>query len=263
MDDPRSNSVEPERRRSVRITERDRQLLAFVARHRFVLSTHVQALLGISAAAASARLRALSAAGMLSHGRLLHQQPAHHQITSKGLALIGSDLPRPRFDLRCYEHDAGVAWLWLAARSGTFGALREVLSERQLRSRDAKPDGRRNPLGVRLGGAGPGGRERLHYPDLLLTTANGRRIAVELELSSKGRVRREKILAGYGADPRIDAVVYFAESPQLARSIRASAARLGISQLVHVQRVRRDRTGQPATAAVVAERPHHPTAVSR
>jgi DNA-binding MarR family transcriptional regulator len=239
------------RARSVRVTERDRRLLAFIADHRLVLAAHAGALLGVSEEAASARLRALSKAGMLSRQRLLHEQPAHYQITRTGLALIASSLPRPRVDLRCYDHDIGTAWLWLAARSGALGALREVLSERQLRSRDGTADGRREPLGVRLGGVGPSGRERLHYPDLLLTTATGHRVAVELELSSKGRSRREKILAGYGADPRIDAVVYFVEerNPQLARAIRASAARLGISRLVHVQRVR---PGGAAQAGAVA-----------
>jgi DNA-binding Lrp family transcriptional regulator len=232
------------------VTERDRRLLEFVADHRFVLPAHVAALLGISEEAASARLRALSRAGMLSRERLLHQQPAHHQITRKGLALIGSSLPRPRIDLRCYEHDIGTAWLWLAARGGAFGPLREVLSERRLRSRDGTADGRRQPLGVRLGGVGPGGRERLHYPDLVLTTASGHRIALELELTSKGRSRREKILAGYGADPRVDAVVYFVgeQGSRLDRAIRESAARLGISRLVHVQRVRVPRSAAQANA---------------
>jgi len=92
-------------------------------------------------------------------------------------------------------------------------------------------------LGVRLGGLGPRGQERLHYPDLLLHTTDGRRVALELELSSKGH-RLETILAGYGADPRIDGVVYLVESAAVARSVQAAARRLGVSSLVHVQRVR-------------------------
>ena len=138
------------------------------------------------------------------------------------------------------------------ARSGTFGPLREVRSERRLRSRDAHlahesgaaPGAQ--PLGVRLGGTGPHGRPRLHYPDLLLVSPAGHRIAVELELSSKGRVRRQRILAGYGSDARVDAVLYLVKDGQIARSIQASARRLGISSLVHVQRAR---STQPAMGA--------------
>jgi hypothetical protein len=84
---------------------------------------------------------------------------------------------------------------------------------------------------------GPGGRPRLHYPDLLLVTPEGHRIAVELELSSKGRARRDRILAGYGADARIEVVLYLVEQTALARAIQSSARRLGISSLVHVERV--------------------------
>src|SRR5919201_4036230 len=111
---------------NVRITERDRELLGFVADHRLVVPAHIQALLGVSAAAAYARLRALAAAGLLTHESVFHREPACYRIARKGLALIGSDLPPPRLDLRNYQHDMGVAWLWLAARSGAFVPMREV-----------------------------------------------------------------------------------------------------------------------------------------
>lgn len=221
----------------MQVTDRDRELLGFLAEHRLVLSEHVQALLGVSATAANARLHSLSAAGMVRRERVFHHQPACYQITRKGLAVIGSALPQPRIDLRCYAHDVGLAWLWLAARDGAFGQLTETISERAMRSRDGTPDGRDRPFGVRLGGTSRDGRDRLHYPDLLLTGAEGWRIALELELSSKGRFRQEKILAGYGIDHRIDAVLYLVEEERLARSIRASARRLGISDRIHVQPV--------------------------
>ncbi len=89
---------------------------------------------------------------------------------------------------------------------------------------------------MRIPGAGAGGRERLHYPDLLVRTTTGHTIAIELELSSKPRTRREGILGAYGAEPRIDAVVYLSDKPAIQRAVQASARRLGISSLVHVQR---------------------------
>ena len=64
------------------------------------------------------------------------------------------------------------------------------------------------------------GVRRLHYPDLLLVDPDGRRLAVELELTSKGRERRERILSGYAADRRFDGVMYVVESPRLAESIQ-------------------------------------------
>jgi hypothetical protein len=227
-------------RARIQITDRDRELLRFLAAHRLALADQVQALLRISAAATSARLRPLSRAGLIHTETVFHRQPACHQITRKGLAAIGSELPPPRLDLRGYRHDVGLGWLWLAARAGTFGPVSEIVSERQMRSHDgiAQAAGEQVPFGVKLGGVGPGGRDRLHYPDLVLRTASGHRVAVELELSPKGRGRRERILASYGAERRIDAVLYLVEDPAVGRAIRGSAARLGLSDIVHVQRCR-------------------------
>ena len=239
------------------MTERDRELLVFAAEHRLVLPQQIQTMLAFpSARAASARLHALSSAGLLAKEAVFRGQPPCFRITRRGLVIVGCALPPPRLDLRNYQHDVGAAWLWLAARGGAFGQVREVLSERRLRSHDASREGRADPFGVRLGGVGPGGRERLHYPDLLLTTSEGLRIAVELELSSKGRGRREGILAGYGADHRIDAVLYLADKPQVARAIRESATALGLGALVHVQRVRWPTEEKAAGASMAATRAH-------
>lgn len=226
----------------MRITERDRALLGFVAEHRLVLATHARALMATSLAATYSRLAQLSKAGFLSRATVFDREPGCYQLTRAGLAAIDSTLPPPRLDLRGYRHDIGLAWLWLAAKSGAFGDLSAIVAERRMRSEDgarhsagAHDD---RPHGVRLGGVGPGGRPRLHYPDLVLLDSSGHRIAIELELSSKGRARREGILAGYAADARIDAVLYLCADASVARGIRSSAARVGISPLIHVQRVR-------------------------
>ncbi len=44
-------------RRAVQITDTDRALLAFAAEHRFVMSAQIAVLLGVSDAAAGARLK--------------------------------------------------------------------------------------------------------------------------------------------------------------------------------------------------------------
>lgn len=246
MDD--AHAARPAARRtrsSPRITDRDRLLLEFIAEQRLVLPGHVQALLGVSAASARRRLRALEQAGLVLENQLFHGYPPHCRIRREGLQLIGSALPVPRASA-AVRHDVGVAWLWLAARRGTLGSIREVVSEREMRSRDgteahaARVTGRslRELFGVRLSGQGPGGRPALHYPDLLLVDRDGRRIAVELELSSKGQARRHRIIGGYAADRRIDAVLYLVQDPRIAREVQATASRFGCGRRVLVQRVR-------------------------
>jgi hypothetical protein len=239
------------------VTERDREILAFAAEHRIILAAHIQTLLDVSTSVAYRRLAGLSALGLLKHAQVLHEQPSWYRITRPGLALISSDLPPPRFDLRCHEHDIGVAWLWLAASRHAFGRPERMVSEREMRSHDgaaARPPALEGhgaggpltdegtalagddglPFGVRLAGLGPRGRVGLHYPDLLLIGAAGNRVAIELELSAKGNRRLDSILTAYGADRRITAVLYVAQKPGIRRAVQAAASRLGICDLVHV-----------------------------
>jgi hypothetical protein len=241
-------------------SDRDRALLEFLSEHRFATRAHVRQLLGIGDPAAYRRLSTLAEAGLVRFNRPLDRLPACYRITSRGLAAIGSRLSAPRpVDLAAYSHDVGVAWLYLAAKAGIWGELREVISERRMRSFDAS-DARvsdagvpRPPLGVRLHAYGRAGGERLHYPDLVLIDRHGHRIAVELELTAKGRARRERILEGYAADHRFDAVLYVVERAAVWRLIERSASRLGIASIVHVQRFRdepeRKSAGATATAA--------------
>ena len=255
--------LEPSDRGRVRITDRDRELLEFASRHRLVQADHVAVLLGTSATAAATRLRALTRAAYLSSQAPFDRRPRCYSIARRGLQAIESYLPVPRQDLRSHRHDVGVAWLWLAARGGAFGPLKQAVAEREMRSRDAvdahaaRVGGERTePFAVRPGGVGVAGRERLHYPDLLLVGEGERRVAIELELTAKGRARRERILAGYAADRRIDAVLYLVDRPAVGRAIQASAARLGISDLVQVHGVQWERAprGNVASRTRVADR---------
>lgn len=211
-------------------------LLAFIGEHRFVLPAQAGALLGTSEEAARARLRELADAGYLIEQPVLTGQPVTYRVTRRGLDVTRSRLRPLPISLTNYWHDVGAAWLWLAAGNGAFGPAREVLAERVMRSRDARGGDAR--LGVRLGGVGRDGRERLHYPDLLLVDRAGRRVAIELEITAKSPSAREKILAGYAADPRIDKVVYVVYKPQVAHALCRSVSRLGISSLVAIHMVR-------------------------
>ena len=246
--------MEPSRPRRAQLTRAqlthtDRRVLAFAAEHRFVLAAQVAALLGASEAAAVARLRRLYRAGHLRRARELHRGPVWHQITRSGLKAIGSTLPAPRgFDLATHRHDAGLGWLMLAAQAGRFGPVARVISEREMRSHDGRAGEAAQRYGVRLHGVGPGGHERLHYPDMVIVTQAGHRVAFELELSTKEPERRERILNAYAADHRIDAVVYLVDRAAAGRALERSVARLGLRDLVAVRRVTvRDGTSTATT----------------
>ncbi|HET9102200.1 MAG TPA: hypothetical protein VFN55_02505 [Solirubrobacteraceae bacterium] len=215
-------------------------LLALAAEHRLILVGHAAAALGTGRRSAGARLARLSRVGLLASGQPLGDQ-RWYQATRAGLELTGRDLPAPAaVRPSAYEHDVGMAWVWLAAQKGAFGPVRSLLSEREMRSRD----GRSRPavggpplLGVPIHGLGPGGGERRHYPDLLVETTEGRRIAVELELSAKSRRAREQVLRAYGGQHGIDAVVYLTDRPGIGQAIAASARRLWVDDLLTVRAI--------------------------
>jgi hypothetical protein len=212
-------------------------VLAFAAEHRLVVATQIQLLLGVSAQAAYRRLHALRRAGCLRFARRL-AGPGFYQIDRPGLAAIGSPLSRPRdVELAFYQHDLGLGWLWLAAERGAFGRLDEIISERRMRAHDGRLQTGSEPLGTRFPGVGPRGGQRLHYPDLLLCCSTGHRVALELELTPKARVRREQILGAYALDPRIDRVLYLVCDRAIASAIERSAAAVGVSSLIRVQPV--------------------------
>jgi hypothetical protein len=257
--DPRRRR-ERGRRAPLHLTERDRELLAFTASQRLITAAHAQALLGVSAGLK--RVRALVRAG------LLEREPVHvdgrapcFRATTDGCRVAGSTLRVSRPSLGAIEHDLGVAWLHLAALAGQFGPVAEIRTEREMRSHDGRGEREDLALGVRIPGAGAGGRERLHYPDLVVRTTTGHTVAIELELTSKQRTRREAILGAYAAEARIDAVLYVSDRPSIQRSVRDSAQRLGISSLVHVQRCEFGPTARVPGTARTRERERVPERV--
>lgn len=213
-------------------------MLWFLAEHRMVLERQIAVLLDQPVIKVAERI------GELEGGRYLTRFVGWGgarccRIAKPGLTAVGSELRAPSENQGAYRHDVGTAWLWVLAQRGDFGPLVEVMGERRLRAEDlAVPE---RPYSVRLGGYDGKGKGDRHYPDLLLIDPLGRRMALELELSTKGLARRETILAGYGADRRLEGVVYFVERTRngrgIAQRIQSAAGHMGISDRIHVRTV--------------------------
>lgn len=270
VDDARARFRDGSRRPAV-ITERDRDLLTFLSGHRFATRRQIERLLGIGERSAYRQLGSLAERGLVRFDRPLGRLPACYRITRRGLTVIESELSPPRpVELASYAHDLGVAWLDVAARRGAWGELREIVTERRMRSADASAGPltggdplRPEPFGVRLHGFGRGGWERLHYPDLVLVDREERRIALELELTAKGRARRQRVLEAYAGDSRFAAVLYLVDRPDVARLIERSAERLGVAKIVHVQWFRAPAARTPGAEGRERSRPATPRATRR
>lgn len=237
-----------------RLMPRDESsFLAALAVWRFLTALQMCALLGLSELVVYRRLRVLRWHGLVDYVRPFQREPGAFLITAAGIALLRSELPAPRVDLRTYRHDLLVGWaaIALAAEHPDF----TIVSEREMRSRDRRED---RPvelpvLGVPYPGLGPSGHPRLHYPDLALLDARGRRqIAVEVELTSKGRRRLEQILAAYARDRHLEQVVYLTDRDAIADAVVRAAAKAGAGGLVHVRRFGADTGRNPIATEVPA-----------
>jgi len=221
----------------VRLTERDLELLRFVAAHRFVQAEHLHHLIAADRSVTYRLLSRLTNSGLLRYERVFHAQAGVFMITNGGLAVIDSPLPRPQIDLRLYRHEQHVPALWLAATDGLLGPVARVRTERELRHYDRLPD-TGEVVGVRLGGFHRGGRPRVHHPDLAIAHPDGTLTAVELELSLKANRRLEEILLGYVLDQRLRVALYLTDQDQVGRGLQRIAGQYGAPGKVIVKRVR-------------------------
>ncbi len=217
-----------------RLTEAELSVLGPLAEHRVLTLPQVRLL---HPAATATLISRLNDAGLIGMARIFDGLPAAVSVSAGGLRALGSMLkPTPRPNLNQYRHELGVGWLWLAARAGRYGALERLTTERRMRSEDASAQAsEQTPAwGIGLGVLGRYGRPRLHYPDLLLDTAGGHRVAMELELSAKSSLQLAQVMSAYASDSRLDHVLYLADGARVASRIRDAAGSAGIADRVHV-----------------------------
>jgi Replication-relaxation len=154
------------------------------------------------------RIARLCDQGLADRARPLREFPAAVWATPAGLAAVGLARSRPpRLSLDRLAHDLAVTELLLE-----LGRTPRVcvLTERELWREQGRPGGIPVAGGRSAGSA-------THCPDLVVEVG-GRRWAVEIEFSAKGRERLRRILAAYrGSD--YTGVVYYVREPALARAI--------------------------------------------
>jgi hypothetical protein len=252
------------------LSARDATVLGPLAEHRLLTVPQLARLLEVSESTAVRHLRALQREQMLALRPIFHGLPWAASIQVRGLRALGSPLKAPRLNLNQYRHDVGVGWMWLAARAGRLGALTGLRTERSMMAADyaARAGGGPAVWGLGLGLLGSHGQPHRHYPDLMLDTAAGQRVAVELELTAKSSGRMARIMAAYASDARIDQVLYVVADRSIGSRVRESARRSGAGERVHVQLLGRDgiagaeigrvgaaRNGPAAVAGRGAEQP--------
>ena len=178
------------------ITQRDEDLLRWIHAFGFVDIRHISERYGIKNKTAYAIMQRLVKNHYVNYQRVYHRQPGVYGLTALGKALCGSELSVIRqVSTATCRHDllvVSVAQYLQARYGGTF------ITERQLRHQ--------------AGSTGVG--RKGHFSDGQLLFGD-KTIAIEVELSLKGRQRLARIHADYLKCIAIDKVWYFCGSTTL------------------------------------------------
>jgi hypothetical protein len=191
---------------------RDLAVLEMAAVNAVVLPEHIERLLALDAEAAGSVIDGLVADGLLSRLRVGIDRPAVYLITRFGLDAVGSVLPEPVFDAGLVRRDVGATWLWLAVRDGAFGPMERVISRRELAALGEPADA-----------------------DVIVVTATGW-APIHLVYALPSRLWLERLMRGYGNDPRVAGWLFLAEDLEPARDlVNSVASDLGLSEMNRVQ----------------------------
>ena len=208
--------------------QRDEELLAWLARFRFVTATILETRFGVSERMCRRRLARLEAGGFVVSHQAHQAAPKLYAVGPAGRTLLGAGQRRaPRWDTQA-THELAIGRL--VAELETAHPNARVLTERDCRR--AETDGLatysvaciRDGLPVR------------RWPDVV-TEGERERVAVEIELAPKTTSRLHAILLGYLTDRRYHRVELRCGSAALERRMRKLVADLTADDVFDVARL--------------------------
>lgn len=190
---------------AMQFTERDAQLLRWINGHGFVTLRQIARWNDSFYQSAQRRVRQLVDQGYLERRAIFHGDRAHW-LTKLGRQLCADDLPQPKdIKLGSYRHDQMLVDLSLSLISLLGGRFTPERRVRQI-------------MGfTKFGG-------RYHVPDGWMHFDDKENpVAIELELSTKGTERLEKVVRDHAWDFDIEEVWYFVESGVVRRHLKRVA----------------------------------------
>jgi DNA-binding Lrp family transcriptional regulator len=194
--------------------QRDGDVLRFIGRFRFVTDALLAERFGVSRQQMNLRLRRLEQAGLVQRSSA-PTEPRLTMLTRNGARAV--DLRPHRAARTDQQRNHELALVWLVIQLERAGGAR-VRTERECRTLEAADAGRYSVTVAR-----PGRPEERRWPDIVLET-DGRRSALELELSAKGTTRLQAIVDAYTATPWFDEVVFLAPNTSIAKRLARAVA---------------------------------------
>lgn len=190
--------------KNILITRRDVDMLNWINGVGFVNIDQITTRYKISRETAYARLRKLIAHHYLLHERLLQNKPGHYRVTKAGAEFNPLGLKPVRYvSLGKYQHTKLLVDLSLKLAE-KYQA--QFITERELR------------LDIEHEGVGRWG----HLADGALEF-DDKRIAIEVELTTKGRRRLRKIITNYLSDFSFQEVWYFCGNREVMNLVESQS----------------------------------------
>jgi hypothetical protein len=205
-------------RRGSQEAVRDRELLWWVGRFRFVTAKQLSVRFGVSEQRVNARVRRLLAAGLLGEHRPHASASRAVYLSAAGAGVM--ELPRrkpPRADTQRRHELALAAIVADLETNPAWPAGARLLTERECRQ--AERAGQRRWSVEML----HDGRRQRRWPDLVIDYGERRR-AIELELAVKHTPRLQAIVGAYQLDGAFDEVLWLVEQARLRRRLNEMIA---------------------------------------
>lgn len=187
---------------SLRLTDRDIQILRWLAGFGGATATQIARRFRSGYSYTSRRLTQLLGAGLLSRERFLYRKGGLYAVTANGLAVIGIDLPVAEPRLAAFEHDLAVVDVAIAAEL----AGDKVVTQRQMQTLETPVAGVAGDSGLLYAVQLPD--DVRHFPDLLLERADDR-WAVEVELNDVRGDVLEALLRAYAGAAHLTGVIFY------------------------------------------------------
>jgi len=198
--------------------ERDREMLEWIARFRFVTAEVLAERFKLSPQRVNARLRRLETAGIIARESTATTSARAVFVTGVGARRLGLRVRRAPRTSAQREHELAIARLVAQLETAPGADRRRALTEREQRAAEAQGSG---TFSVELRPGSPRG-ERRRWPDVVLE--GGPRTAIELELSTKSPDRLKRIVAGYACCRDYELVRFLVREPPLARRLTTLVA---------------------------------------
>lgn len=241
----------------LRLTERDHQMLTFLARYRLATIGQLARHFDTSETALRNRLPRLEKAGLLAWAYTGQTKPKVWTITDTGLKVCGAHLSAPTISWGTLRHTLGLVDLGttfeqagelvVTEREIRAAATRDIPTARMKTAIDIRKALNTDPNADSATSAASGyivpmaGRAWGHIPDMVLvrqpfeTGAPGS-IAIELELTRKNLSDWRNIITAYRDAGQFATVVYYVTDADVEKAVTATVRQLNATDRVQVLR---------------------------